>query len=319
MGNLLMKIAYPQMISGDGLLSDISSFSVPWNNANIGSVLDYGYYSHSGQKIASPFIVDTMNGSSLSESERLKIAGMLVVLFNRKWHKLWSVYQSEYNPINNYNMVESETIEVDTSNSGTNTGTINTSNTGTITDSKTNTGTINTSNTGTITDSKTNTGTKTIVTDKDTTNTGTQTNSGSGQEDNDVFGFNSSVAVGSDVTTNSNSSTRTDNLASTDDITETETLNLADSNTKTLNTTDLETLNLADSNTKTLNTTDLETQNLAHSDTGSTDTTRELTRVGNIGVTTTQQMLESEIELWKWNFFKQVFEDIDSICCLSIY
>ena len=301
MGNLLMKIAYPQMISGDGLLSDISSFSVPWNNANIGSVLDYGYYSHSGQKIASPFIVDTMNGSSLSESERLKIAGMLVVLFNRKWHKLWSVYQSEYNPINNYNMVESETIEVDTSNSGTNTGT------------------INTSNTGTITDSKTNTGTKTIVTDKDTTNTGTQTNSGSGQEDNDVFGFNSSVAVGSDVTTNSNSSTRTDNLASTDDITETETLNLADSNTKTLNTTDLETLNLADSNTKTLNTTDLETQNLAHSDTGSTDTTRELTRVGNIGVTTTQQMLESEIELWKWNFFKQVFEDIDSICCLSIY
>ena len=319
MGNLLMKIAYPQMISGDGLLSDISSFSVPWNNANIGSVLDYGYYSHSGQKIVSPFIVDTMSGSSLSESERLKIAGMLVVLFNRKWHKLWAVYQSEYNPINNYNMVESETIEIDTSNSGTNTGTINTSNTGTITDSKTNTGTINTSNTGTITDSKTNTGTKTIVTDKDTTNTGTQTNSGNSEVDNDVFGFNSSVAVGNDVSTNSNSNTRTDNLASTDDITETETLNLADSNTKTLNTTDLETLNLADSNTKTLNTTDLETQNLAHSDSGSSDTTRELTRVGNIGVTTTQQMLESEIELWKWNFFKQVFEDIDSVCCLSIY
>lgn len=283
MGNLLMKTVYPQMINGDGILSDISSFSVPWNNASIGSVLDYGYYSHSGQKIASPFIADTMDGNSLSESERLKIAGMLVVLFNRKWHKLWSVYQSEYNPINNYNMVESETIEVDTSNSGTNTGT------------------INTSNTGTITDSKTNTGTKTIVTDKDTTNTGTQINSGSGQEDNDVFGFNSSVAVGSDVTTNSNSNTRTDNLASTDDTTETETLNLADSNTKTLNTTDLE------------------TQNLAHSDSGSTDTTRELSRVGNIGVTTTQQMLQSEIELWKWNFFKQVFEDIDSVCCLSIY
>ena len=28
---------------------------------------------------------------------------------------------------------------------------------------------------------------------------------------------------------------------------------------------------------------------------------------------------QDEIELWQWNFFKQVFEDIDSILCLDIY
>ena len=48
--------------------------------------------------------------------------------------------------------------------------------------------------------------------------------------------------------------------------------------------------------------------------------TRELTRHGNIGVTTSQQMLESEIELRnKNNFYKMVLNDVSSILCLSVY
>lgn len=46
---------------------------------------------------------------------------------------------------------------------------------------------------------------------------------------------------------------------------------------------------------------------------------RKLTRQGNIGVTTTQQMMQSEIELWKWNFYRSVFKDIDSVLTLKIY
>ena len=46
---------------------------------------------------------------------------------------------------------------------------------------------------------------------------------------------------------------------------------------------------------------------------------REWSRHGNIGVTTSQQMIESEIELWKWNFFESVFKDIDTILTLPIY
>ena len=42
-------------------------------------------------------------------------------------------------------------------------------------------------------------------------------------------------------------------------------------------------------------------------------------RSGNIGVTTTQQMLASERELWMWNFFDQVYKDIDSVLALSVY
>lgn len=46
---------------------------------------------------------------------------------------------------------------------------------------------------------------------------------------------------------------------------------------------------------------------------------RELTRSGNIGVTTSQQMLQSEIELRKWLYYQNVFNDIDTILTLSIY
>lgn len=47
--------------------------------------------------------------------------------------------------------------------------------------------------------------------------------------------------------------------------------------------------------------------------------TRGLTRSGNIGVTTSQQMLQSELELRSYRFFEQVYKDIDSIVALPIY
>ena len=49
------------------------------------------------------------------------------------------------------------------------------------------------------------------------------------------------------------------------------------------------------------------------------ETERELTRSGNIGVTTSQQMLQSSIELARWNFWLQVFEDLDATFCLDCY
>lgn len=54
-------------------------------------------------------------------------------------------------------------------------------------------------------------------------------------------------------------------------------------------------------------------------DTKTNTGTESLTRHGNIGVTTSQQMLESEIKLRQYNFIEEVFKDIDSILCLKIY
>lgn len=57
-------------------------------------------------------------------------------------------------------------------------------------------------------------------------------------------------------------------------------------------------------------------------DRGTTDNRVEdetITRAGNIGVTTTQQMLTADRELWLWNYFDQIYKDIDSVLALPFY
>ena len=44
-----------------------------------------------------------------------------------------------------------------------------------------------------------------------------------------------------------------------------------------------------------------------------------LKRSGNIGVTTSQQMAQSSIELWQWLYFEEVFKDLDKFLCLETY
>lgn len=49
------------------------------------------------------------------------------------------------------------------------------------------------------------------------------------------------------------------------------------------------------------------------------DNKRELTRKGNIGVTTSQQMIESELKLREYNFIETIYDDIDEVLVLKIY
>ena len=79
-------------------------------------------------------------------------------------------------------------------------------------------------------------------------------------------------------------------------------------------------------NTRTHNNTDTTTYNnlkdettyghvIEHDDEENTDHTR----TGNIGTTTTQMMAQSDIDLWRWNFFYEVFADIDKVFTISTY
>ena len=80
-----------------------------------------------------------------------------------------------------------------------------------------------------------------------------------------------------------------------------------------------------DSAKNTQNTTDLDTRNMSdalvhgHILTNSGRDTETLTRSGNIGVTTSQQMAQSSLDLWKWNYFYDIFRDIDSIFTITTY
>ena len=59
---------------------------------------------------------------------------------------------------------------------------------------------------------------------------------------------------------------------------------------------------------------------LDNEETNSETGTRDLERSGNIGVTTSQQMLQSEIDLRNaFNIYDDIMRDVDSIMCLLVY
>ena len=116
--------------------------------------------------------------------------------------------------------------------------------------------------------------------------------------DNGITGFNSQTDVHTGETQTTNTGTNEIEYNTSD----------TDSGTVTTTTTGTDTSTQTGSVTDTNSGTDTHTHNY------------ELTRSGNIGVTTSQQMIQSEHELWKWNFFNDiVFPDIDRVLTLMIY
>lgn len=127
--------------------------------------------------------------------------------------------------------------------------------------------------------------------------TGTVNDEGSGtnKNQNGIWGFNSSESVPSDMSDGK----------------------VTNNNTTTRNLTDTET------GTDTTDRTNTDTYNRSYTETG-TDTTagkssRKLTRTGNIGTNTFQNLLQQERNIWMYDFFEKVFKDVDSILTIPIY
>ena len=157
--------------------------------------LDITYYvSHSGEKYASRFYLTMLeHNKTISD-----IANIIFNKFSDKWKRIYDAIMMEYNPINNYDMVENEKVN-----------------------------------------------------SKITSTVGT---------DNKTYGFGSGTAAPTDT---------------------------ADSTSTTEGLKD--------------------------------DNFRELTRSGNIGVTTSAQLLEGELEVRKNIFIDIVMNDIDTMMCLKLY
>lgn len=240
---------FDDWLTGDGIFTDLNDFNVPWKtgeetDADLIKNLNMAYHgSHSGDKNISPIVHKFL--TSEDAETRGKLAGIIYTMFGDKWSKLWDAFNTEYNPLNNYDMVETETPAETTH---------------TITPAET---------TETITPAETTMETKPakVVTE------------------NEISAFNSSSYEDSAKTT------------ATGDV-----------NDKG---TDVFTVDESGVNKIEVD--------AAGTDVFTVQNERTLTRSGNIGVTTSQQMLQSEIELRKWLYFNSVFNDIDTILTLSIY
>lgn len=283
---------------------------------------------HSGQKTTSSLVDEytDINGH-LTGDGIIQIASIINAMFKPQWDKMYEALTTEYNPLENYRMVENEESD-DVLTYGEREKTFSHGEQsesllhGTQQNSFEYGGQENTSVHGSQRETFAEGNQST------TFQHGAQTSSTQyGQEvdnhEKTVSGFNSNSYQPAEKTTDTmgqhtdtkSDSSYTDSEAKTnrtditnrDQYTDTDTVGQhSDSETRQ---------SYTDTNSKQAYT-DTETDAFASD---SKNNVRELTRSGNIGVTTSQQMLESELNIRSYRFFEHIFSDIDSMLTLSVY
>lgn len=214
--------AYPDWNSGGGIFADLTGTGsvMPWSNdSTIAILLDLEFFGNiAGDCIISPLLKKLVDETmELSAENRAKIAKIITTMFLTNWEKEFATLNFEYNPIENYSMIEQMTNDITAMAYGR-------------------------------TDTRTDNLKQSV---KDST-----------------YGFNSVEASDKDESSSENTGTQTNAQSGTD--------------TSTRN--------------------------------------YSLSRSGNVGVTTSQQMIESERQLYLWNFFEGVvFPDLKRVLTIKIY
>lgn len=289
-------------VSGDfinnGIFKYLETYAPVWSGEIDSDVLNLDYYGNrSGRKSISKMLECVLNGAeTLSNTQLQQIAKLIYQKFGYSWSKAYEALHTEYEPLENYNKVVNENITNEGTDNNTETRELVTKHTGTVDVSGTETGTDAYKKSGTDTRTETLNTTDTM---QSTTNTETT---------NTIYGFDSvegsrkDKSNGNSQENGSNSTTGTNTTSDEYGSTTTETKDLKNSN-KTTN-------DLSDTDTGTVK--NDKTTNLT--------TNRDYHESGNIGVTTSQQMLESELQLRFNNiFFDMVFKDVDSVMVSNVY
>lgn len=322
---------------------------IPWgNDTSLATKLDLIYLNnHSGERYVSPIL--NKDDDTLTSSYKDSVISAAFEINKNKWTRLWEVATADFDPIENYSMIETHT--------GTETG-LKTptgwkeTETQTPTNWKETKVDTPTNWKETKTDTPTNWKTTETQTPDEWVKTTTQTPDdweestvqtptdwvetteglkadNTSESTGSVYAFNSSAAVPStkaETEVNSKSTktqegtyttthSQSGSMATTEAqegtfATETEQTGTYQSETSRTGTYQSETSHTGTFQTETSHTGTFE-------DKMTYNTT--LTRSGNIGVTTSQMMLESSIKLWQWSFFETVFRDLDQILTLDTY
>lgn len=297
-----LRSYFPNYLNSDSLFTKMSTLGAPWSS-EVGQDMDDAYFTmYSGIKYPSEFVTLHLNPDS-EVANSLTIARILLGMYNVPWTKLWEAYQAQYSPIDNFNTKEvvSRTQTNDRTINRTNDYTSSVGGTEKRTSENDGTENINGSTTTDVTtDSQ---GTSTLQHGQVITRTA--------QAENFTYGFNSAE----EVPTSTQKEAGSDTYSGTDTTTTTDhSVSNSDETTKTDSTThDTGTIDIASNSAKTDKTVE---------DTLDTDDEKEdieRTRQGNSGNYSYQELLQQEFELWRWNFYLRVFEDVDRFLTLSVY
>lgn len=302
MANNHLISCFPNYLSDDALFTKMSTLGAPWS-VEVGQDMDDAYFTmYSGVKNPSDFVRLHLNpGTEVANS--LTIARILYGFFGENWTRLWEAFKTKYTPIDNYNLQETitTTTSSDRNISRTNdlTSTVDGTETQT-TEEDSSQGVNGTSTSKTTLDVS---GTSTLQHGEQITH--------NSETDSFRYGFNSTEKVPSDVQTE----TSTDTHSGTDTTT-----------TTNKSTTDTSGESKSDTLEHGTSTIDIATKDIRADktvedtlDTNSGKEDIQRTRQGNVGQNSYQELLRQEFELWRWNFFTRVFEDVDKFLVLSVY
>ena len=323
---LTLNDAFPDGFVGEGIFN--SMVNPPWMNDIDGSDLDMLFFSEYGDRPIAPLVSRLLDDTNTISTENIsKIARLLLVKFKLNWEHLYEITSIDYDILKPYEM----SINVDITNKDDTTESTDETHDNTISDdyTKSNTGTDSDSGSHDIDYDGSDSNTKTNTGGVDTTREGTEKLTGSTTSEststiNDkTYGFNSDTAVPTNDRNTTTNSTETPNTTNTNNVTESRTDDLTEENTGTSTYTE----NHTTTNTKTLNLTETTdgtrtstgNRNIDYSRNGTITRTGSSTRTGNLGLKTNQEMIQSEIDLWKWNFVDNVFKDVVSMLGLPIY
>lgn len=232
-------------------------------------------------------------------------------VWGRKYYKTFEKWITalnvEYNPLENYDRVEEWTDNNTENSNNLRTNNLTQSNNNTRTDNLTQ------SNDNTRTDNLTQTENSSASTSDHQTGSDSSTVSGSQETVNLVSAFDSSTFSNKDKQNVSNSSTSSNQNANDSNISSSSNGTISNTGTVTENSTVSNTGTVTESGTMSNTGTISDVEN-------STANNRHTGRIhGNIGVTTSQQMLLSELDVAKWNLIEQITDLYISEFCIAIY
>lgn len=274
-----------------------------------------------------------VTGDDSTDLSRLRtLTSYVFNLYFDKYVHMFDLFAINYSPLENYNMTESGSDNL----TGTNGGTSSVTGSGTnkevrnLATSYTSTGQDETTNSNTVTHNTTDTlthNTRDITTfGRKVATTGSSSSTLDNTSTDTVAPFDSDAFFNNTQTTGVSSNTGTDTsnvtnsghddtqISGTDTTTHTGTDATASSSTTDTTKTD------SGTNTGSIDTTNNAQSSTTYSDNKSENTTHTLTRRGNIGVTTSQQMLEAELELIPKKQIKfEFYNDLKRLILIGIY
>lgn len=271
------------------VFADLQTLDVPWKSKDIATQLDIAYMGNqSGNKYISPLLQQFVGtDGTISQADRATVASVIFALYNEQWTKLYNTLSLQYDPIENYHMVETMTNDETVTEYG-----------------RKDTRTDNLTHRIAGSEILTHDTTETLSDDVKKEYEGGEMRTPRTDTKNEVYAYNSTEPSPTSKSINGGTeSTQYLNRNDTEAGTHTTTKSGSETNTYQ---------GRIDSDNGT------QENQSSGEDTSTRNYTLE--RAGNIGVTSSQQLIESERTLWLWNFFyKVVFPDVDRVLALSIY